>query len=144
MSYFSDDYNGRIPLIANGVILPYILDLFPHLTCGDLSPMEALQLVLNRWGNLRKPHIVADVGFGSLAKLSNGEVQQLSHVLLTPLLGFGNYYHIICLYHNSALQYKLPLVMWLLYMLYITIPVVLLINKSYLLDGMQSQKRAIY
>lgn len=52
--------------LQDGGVLPYILDLLPHLQCGDLSPTDALEKAMSRWGNLKKPHIVADAAFGSL------------------------------------------------------------------------------
>jgi len=55
--------------LEEGAVFPYILDLLPHLQCGDLSPTGALELAMERWGNLNKPHIIADAAFGSLEML---------------------------------------------------------------------------
>lgn len=45
--------------------LPYVLDLIPHLQVGDSGPLDNLRLAMSRWGNLSKPHMVADAAFGS-------------------------------------------------------------------------------
>jgi hypothetical protein len=84
--------------------LPYILDMFPHLQVGDSSPLENLQLALSRWGNLSKPHIVADAAFGSID-------------MLTKISEWGGTATFSCSSNNVAwlwelLSYNLPIAHW--------------------------------
>jgi hypothetical protein len=57
------------PVNSKG-ILPFILDILPHLQVGDTAPYSVFEEFLARWvEGFFKPHIVADSAFGNLMQL---------------------------------------------------------------------------
>jgi len=68
-----------------GSILPFILDMRPHLRQGDSAPKEVVRqfmrrfnfiihtLTLFRWTIASRPHVVADAAFGGLDLLQDVE-----------------------------------------------------------------------
>jgi hypothetical protein len=52
--------------ISRTQVLPYIVDILPHLEQGDYSPAGAFVAFLSRWSKPTRPHFVADAAFGSL------------------------------------------------------------------------------
>lgn len=58
MTFFADPSNtvGKIP---------YIMDIWPHLTMGDSAPTEVVRKFKTRWTLHTRPLIVTDSGFGS-------------------------------------------------------------------------------
>src|SRR5690606_26528256 len=50
--------------IKKGGVLPFVLDMLPHLTSGDFSPAEAVETFIQQWIHPEKPHIIGDSAFG--------------------------------------------------------------------------------
>jgi hypothetical protein len=55
--------------------LPYILDIYPHLTQNDAAPQSVVELFATRWKHEEKPHIIGDSAFGSFELLDKLERQ---------------------------------------------------------------------
>jgi len=43
---------------------PLIIDIFPHLQVGDVTPLKAVSELMKGWFSPNKPHIVTDSAFG--------------------------------------------------------------------------------
>ena len=52
--------------------VPYVLDIIPHLSAGDVPPVETIKEFLKRWTGVgAKPVVVLDAGFSSLQLIAS-------------------------------------------------------------------------
>jgi hypothetical protein len=55
-------------------VLPYIIDIYPHLTVGDCPLQDVVRTFMQRWQIHVKSHFVGDSAFGSFGLMK--EIQQ--------------------------------------------------------------------
>jgi hypothetical protein len=55
-------------------VLPFIIDIYPHLIVGDSPPQDVVRTFMQRWQIHAKPHFVGDSAFGSFGLMK--EIQQ--------------------------------------------------------------------
>lgn len=69
IKYFLLQVCGYVESPISDSKVPYIVDVLPVLRVSAGGPQQFLREALARWGEVRKPHIVADSAFGSLEML---------------------------------------------------------------------------
>ena len=90
-------------VLTNGK-LPYFLILVPHLKPNDGGGVNAIHIMMKNWSFERKPHIVADSGFGSFSLLAEITQWGGTATLSLPINE--------CQRLNLLLGYNLPVGYW--------------------------------
>ena len=84
--------------------LPYFIMIVPHIRPNDGGPPSAIRTLMKNWSLPRKPHIVADSGFGSFALLT--EIAQWGGIATLSIASNK------CEKLDTFLSYNLPLNHW--------------------------------